>query len=142
MFPGLDIVIRHQIEQALASDAPNVVSAILHWREVTRPENFDPNDESSAAGTVTVDKTLPFRAFFHTVDHRLSGFQRFMEVQTGDVILDYMDDLNLASKPDCRIEIGPHFYVQKTASTGLLEAWDVRIGNNGTLRTLLLSRAQ
>lgn len=142
MFPGLDIVIRHQITQALASDAPNVVSAVLHWREVTRPENFDPNDESSAAGTATVDKTQEFRAFFHTVDHRMAGFQRFMEVQTGDVILDYMDDLNLASKPDGRIEINGQFYVQKTASTGLLEAWDVRIGSNGTLRTLLLSPAQ
>lgn len=146
MIPGIQIQIHATIGRILATEgAANVVTARLHWRTVTgRPADYDPQDESTAADedTVVTDHTLEFRTFFHRVDHRLSTFQRFMEVETGSVILDYQADLALEGKEDVRIEIDGHFYVQKQASTGLLEAWDLHHGHSGTLRTLLLIPAK
>ena len=139
MLDGIGIAIDEVVEQLLASEV--AVDAVLHWREVTRPLGWDPNDEGSGAGAEVSPETLSFRALFHQVDHRLSGFQKFMEVQTGDVILDYVADLALAGKEDVRIEVNGRFYVQKNASTGLLEAWDAFTGHGGTLRTILLTPA-
>jgi len=142
MFPGIEIMMRSTYEQMLASEGvANVVTAVLHWREITRPPGYDPNDESSAAETVVADLTLEFRALFHQVDHRLSGYQRYLEIQTGDVMLDYLDDLSLADKADHRVVVNGRHYVQKSASKELLETWDVQMGSGGLLRTLLLTPA-
>lgn len=139
MLDGIGIEMDAVVEQVLASEL--AVDAVLHWRAVTRPVGWDPNDESSDAGAVVTPGLLEFRALFHQVDHRLSGFQKFMEVQTGDVILDYVADLALAAKEDVRIEVNGRIYVQKNASTGLLEAWDAYTGHGGTLKTILLTPA-
>lgn len=140
MIPGL----REQMEGCFAmmlaqDDGANVVTATLRWRTVTgKSAGYDPADESSASGTTVTPGSMTFRAFFHRVDHRLSGFQRFVEVQTGDVILDYLADLSLTGKEDLRVEVNGRMYVQKSASAGLLEAWDVERDAGGTLKTLLL----
>lgn len=139
MLQGIGIAMSEVAEQLLASDA--AVVAKLHWREVTKPVGYDPNDESSQGEAVFEPKELEFRALKHQVDHRLSGFQRFMEVQTGDVILDYSADLALEGKEDTRIEINGRFYVQKNASAALLEAWDVEMGTGGTMKSMLLTPA-
>lgn len=149
MLDGIGIEMDAVVEQVLASEL--AVDAVLHWRAVTRPVGWDPNDESSDAGAVVTPGLLEFRALFHQVDHRLSGFQKFMEVQTGDVILDYAADLALAGKEDVRVQVGGpivngamlggRFYVQKNASTGLLEAWDAYTGHGGSLKTILLTPA-
>ncbi len=119
--------------------AANVVSAKLLWRTVTRPAGYDRNDEDSAVGAVVVKGSLVFRAFFHQVEHRLSGFQRFIEVETGDVILDYLADLGLSGKEDVRVLVNGQLYAQKTASTALLETWDVVMENGGLLKSVLLT---
>lgn len=127
------------VAELLASDM--ALDAKLHWRTVTRPVGWDNNDETSQQGGSVSASSMTFRALFHVVDSRLSGFQRFLEVQTGDVILDYAADLGLAGKDDCRIEIGGRFYVQKNASAALLEAWDAYGEYGGSLKTLLLTQA-
>jgi len=139
MLEGIGIAIDEVVEQLLASEV--AVDAVLHWRAVTRPVGWDPNDESSDAGATVTPGTLSFRALFHQVDHRLNGFQKFMEVQTGDVILDYVANLALAGKEDVRIAVNGRYYVQKNASAGLLEAWDAYTGHGGSLKTILLTPA-
>jgi hypothetical protein len=139
MLDGIGIEIDAVVEQVLASQL--AVTAKLRWRTVTRPVGWDPNDESSDTGAVVAAGLLEFRALFHQVDHRLSGFQKFMEVQTGDVILDYAADLALANKEDVRIEVNGRIYTQKNASTGLMEAWDAYTGHGGTLKSILLTPA-
>lgn len=125
----------------LNSDA--AVTAKLHWRVETRPVGWRENDESSQAGTTVADDELEFRTLFHQVDQRLSGFQRFAEVQTGDVILDYLADLGLDApeKLDMRIEVAGRFYVQKSASAALKQAWDAFFEYGGAMKTLLLMPA-
>ena len=142
-FPGLDIVMRHQMEQLLAADGPNTVTAKFHWRTVTKPPGYDPDDESSTATVSTADHELAFRALAHQVDHRLSGFQRFMEIQTGDLIVDYLADLDLENpaREDHRIEINGRYFIQKSAGTPLKEAWDIHSGTGGYFKTLLLTPA-
>lgn len=140
--PTIQAQMLRQIRLLLASNAANVVSATLHWREVlNRPQSYDRNDESTAIGTSVENRSKIFRTFFHQIDHNLSGFQRFMEIRTGDVILDYLEDLDLDEKQDLRVEVGGSYYIQKSVGTALKEAWDVRLGFAGTLRTLLLSPA-
>lgn len=133
--------IAEAMEMVLGSDL--ACDAVLHWREETKPEGWNDNDESSQVGTVVEDYDLEFRTLFHQVDHRLSGFQRFSEVQTGDVILDYLADLDLANpaKLDMRVEVAGAFYVQKNASAALKEAWDAYADHGGSMRTLLLTPA-
>lgn len=140
-FPGLDIVMRHQMEQLLAADGPNTVTAKLHWRIVTTPPDYDPDDESSTAGVTTTNHELTFRALVHQVDHRLSGFQRFMEIDTGDLIVEYLADLGLGdtAKKDHRIEVNGSYYIQKSIGTALQEAWDIHSGTGGYFKTLLLT---
>lgn len=140
MLPGFQIVMQRAAEQLLGSEA--AVDAVLRWRTVARPDGYDPNDESSADGGVVANEELAFRCLKHIVDMRLSGFQRFLEVQTGDVIIDYMADLALTGKEDARIEINGRMFVQKNASKELLEAWDCEMGNGGTMKTLLLMPCQ
>lgn len=139
MLDGIGIAIDEVVEQVLASEL--AVTAKLRWRGIVRPNGWDPNDEGSDTGATVTPGLLEFKALFHQVDHRLSGFQKFMEVQTGDVILDYVADLALAAKEDVRIEVNGRIYVQKNASTGLLEAWDAYTGHGGTLKTILLTPA-
>ena len=132
------MAIGRAVEAVLASDDV-AVTAKLHWRTVTRPVDYDVNDEGDGTGVVVVPGVLEFRALFHRVAHRLSGFQRFVEVEAGDVMIDYAADLALAGKEDVRIEVGGEFFTQKNASTGLLEAWDAMAGHGGTMKTLLLT---
>lgn len=138
MFYGIGSAMNEAVEQILASEA--AVAAVLHWRQVTYPPGYDEEDESSQEGATQQAMSLEFRCLFHQVDHRLSGFQRFMEVETGDVIIDYAADLGLGAegREDERIEVDGRFYVQKTASRGLKEAWDAFAGHGGTMKTLLL----
>jgi hypothetical protein len=140
MLQGIGIEIAQAVEQVLASDV--AVNVTLRWRSVVRPIGYDPNDETSQSGGTVTPGSLVFRALVHQVDHRLSGYQRFMEVQTGDVIIDYTQDLALAGKEDVRLEIGGRLFTQKNASAALLEAWDAMTGYGGTMKTLLLTPAQ
>lgn len=136
--------IRQELQEAvaevLASD--QAVTAKLHWREVVRPPGWDDGDETSQQGGSVTSHVMEFRALFHRVDMRLSSFQRFQEVRTGDAILDYVADLDLAGKDDCRIEVGGRIYVQKNAGAALLEAWDAYGDYGGSFKTLLLTEAR
>lgn len=140
MMPGIKLQQR-RVQMMLLASPDTGCAAMLHWRESTRPVDYDPNDESSAMGSVVESKTHPFRCLFHQVDHRMSGFQKFLEVETGDVIIDYLEDLALDGKQDLRIEVGGKFYVQKIASKGLLESWDAQSDSGGGMRVLLLTPA-
>lgn len=138
---SIQLEVLEALEMVLASDV--ACDAKLHWRVETRPVGWRENDESSQAGTTVADHDLEFRALFHQVDHRLSGFQRFAEVQTGDVILDYLADLGLDApeKLDMRVEVAGRFYVQKSAGTALKQAWDAFGDYGGAAKTLLLTPA-
>ncbi len=114
--------------------------AVLHWRVVTRPLGYNPNSETSAAGGTVENFTQEFRCLCYEID-RLSGYQRFAEIQTGDMILDYLADLALTGKEDPRIEIGGKFYVQKSAGKELLEFVGNRSSTAGAGKILILSPA-
>lgn len=144
MFPAIPLM-RAQAQAILnASNATNAVDAVLHWRTFTGHDpEAPPWDETSAnaANLEAQDHTLPFRALFHQVGHRASGFQRFSEIEAGDIILDYLTDLDLTTKQDTRVVIQGRTYVQKSASRALLEAWDAASESTGIFRTLLLTPA-
>jgi hypothetical protein len=139
MIHGIQVELAQAAEMVLNSEL--ALTAKLHWRTVTRPVGWDVNDESSQHDGVVEPGEMEFRALFHQVDQRLSGFQRFMEVETGDVILDYLADLELDGKDDLRVEINGRLFVQKNASAALKEAWDAYADHGGSMKTLLLTPA-
>ena len=140
MLSGITAIRRRHFAMLIASPDTGT-AAVLHWRTHTAPPGYVANDETSAAGGTVVAGTLGFRCLFHQVEPRLSGFQKFAEIQTGDVMIDYLAELALVGKDDLRVEIGGRFYVQKTASRALLESWDTQSSAGGLGRTLLLSPA-
>ena len=134
--PGIEMQMRRGMEMLLAAEG---VSATLLWRTVVRPEGYDKNDEDSAAGALVTKHKMTFNVLFHQVEHRLSGFQRFIEIETGDVIIDYLADLALEGKEDVRVLVNGHLYAQKTASSKLLETWDTVMAHGGLMRSVLLT---
>ena len=127
---------RHQMEVLLASeDAANAVTAILRWREVIGRNPYrHPDDETAAVNDelTAEDMQQEFRAFAHTVQARTSGFQRFMEVETGDLIIDYLADLDL----------GGEYGKVRTIDTGNAAfVVTAKPGRTGTLAILVDSEA-
>lgn len=140
--PTIQHQIRRQAAQMLASNQGPAKTVILHWREKTYPAGHDPADESSPQPTATAE-SLNFRALVHHVDHRNSAYQKFMELETGNVILDYLQDLDFTNKEDPRFEINGEFYVQKSVGKKLLEMWSTENDVfGGVFRTIALMPAK
>lgn len=136
--PNIQSMMRRQAAQLLASSQTNASTVTMHWREQVIPAGYDPNDESSGSISDTAH-SMEFRAFVHHVDHRTSAYQRFMELETGTVILDYLDDLALDGKRDIRFEINGRFYTQKPLGKELLEMWTAEGSEfGGFMRTTAL----
>lgn len=137
--PFAQAQIQRQVRQLLASNAANALTVTLHWRTRTYEPGYDPGDEDTHTLAEATARSLSFRAFVHTIDHRNSAYQRFMELDTGVVMLDYVDDLELDGKEDCRFEIDGRFYVQKSVGKELLEMWSTHNDEyGGVLRTIAL----
>jgi hypothetical protein len=141
MFANVRLQMLRAATLILAGNQANAVTLVLRWAEFADTGGTDPNDESSLAGVTASQQALEFRALVHVVDHRLAGWQRFMEVQTGDIIIDYLADLSLDGKQQVSVDYNGIAYVQKSASKELLESWDVGgpANNPGVFRTLLLT---
>jgi hypothetical protein len=120
----------------------------LHWRTLTdKPDGYNPKLKPVAgAGTIVEDGgeagATTIRAFVHYVTPASTGFQRFQEVEKGDVILDIDAAVDLSGKHDLRFEIDGLHYVQKEHGRELSRSWDARIDGVAVLRTLLLRPQQ
>jgi hypothetical protein len=122
----------------------NACDVTLHWRSlVSPPPDYDPELKSVSSPVEAIENggtsdTETIRALVHYVKPSTTGFQRFQEVEQGDVILDILADTDFSGKQDLRFEIGGVFYVQKPQGRDLARSWDTRHGDEGIFRTLLL----
>jgi hypothetical protein len=121
----------------LARNQMNSGTVTLRWR-VPAAAGTDLQIERDGAVT---ESSAAIRAFIHYVTPGATGFQRFQEVATGDVILDLPPEVDLSGKEDLRFEIAELSYVQKEIGRELAAAWDTRLGDQKVLRTVLLRPA-
>jgi hypothetical protein len=122
----------------------NVVALRLTWDVPGAPAvAADPNVES-AAPPATSREQADVKGFVHFVQPVQSGVDRtYAEVETGDVIVDFDDDVvEFSDKDNLRFEIpagSGRFYVQKRGGTELATYWDLVMGTTFQGRTALLT---
>jgi hypothetical protein len=88
--------------------------------------------------TTTVKRKHP--AFVHFVEPVKSGYRSFTEIETGDVILDFLDDVNLP-RTGAKFIVDGETYVQKEVGNQLSLYWDLIIEGQRHFRTVVGTKA-
>jgi hypothetical protein len=134
-----------KISRLIEKGALNSGDVVLRWRGVVDPpEDFDPHLQTSKSGTTYPELTATKKAFIHYVNIHTTGYTKFTEIQTGDVILDFPGDVEIDGLENLQFEIadasgGSKIYVQKNGGKELAESWDVRCNGLAITRTVLVT---
>ncbi len=122
------------------SGALNSEAVILHWRVSSlAPAGYLPDVESSAGGMTWQDQSESVTALVHYVNIHTTGYTRHAQVETGNIILDFLGNAAIDGKQDLRFEVGGKLYVQKDGGNELASSWDVRCNGVPVTRTVLAS---
>lgn len=111
---------------------------IIHEAPLSGSDPVDPALESTVPSTTTATSTAP--AFVHFVESARSGYRQFTEIETGDVIIDFLDDVTLP-KTGTKFVIDGETYVQKEVGNQLTQYWDVIVQGRRHFRTVVASKA-
>lgn len=135
--------IARQLQRVLAKEIRlrelNVVDVLVQWNEEgERGPDYDPNVESTWPTSESRSETFP--ALVHFVQPLTSGIRQFAELQAGDVILDFLQDVPLPKRG--RFVVDGKTYVQKDIGDELSEYWDVIIGGQRMMRTVVVTLAR
>lgn len=129
-----------KMSRMLAKGDMNSGDVILRWRGVVdQPAGYDALLKVSKVGTLHPEMTDTKKAFIHYVNIHTTGYTRFTEIKTGDVILDFMGDVEIDGLEGLQFEIGGKTYVQKNGGKDLAESWDVRCNGVPITRTVLVT---
>lgn len=110
----------------------------LEWSQITGGTR---DYTGALTGGSAARQTQSVRALIHTVSPATVAERQFVEVQTGDVLLDIDPATDLSGKPGARFIVEGKTYEQKSVGNELAECWDAVVGGQRILRTLLLRRA-
>ena len=135
----------HRLHQKIhRAGALNSEKVLLRWTQLTIPTGHNPHIETSPQPTAAEQKQEVF-CFVHYVNIHTTGYTRFTEIKTGDVILDFIGDVAIDGKEGLEFEIGRvgntpgKLYVQKNGGKELAESWDVHANNQAVTRTVLVT---
>lgn len=149
MLPSVKNQLRNEFRKLLRLKQLNAGDVTIHWRELDADSPPDDPELASILGDTALDTTTPgvtktrqIRALIHYVTPATVANQRNTEVAVGDVILDIDASEDLSIMRDPRFTIGNVTYVQKDAGGDLASSWDVRVGGDAIVRTLLLRPQQ
>jgi signal peptidase I len=132
--------LQRKTSRLLAKGALNSGEVILRWREVSGlPVDYDPHIQVSRAGASFTERSATKRALIHYVNIHTTGYSKFTEIKTGDVILDFPGDVEIDGLEGLQFEIGGKIYVQKNGGNELAESWDVRCNGVPVTRTVLVT---
>lgn len=140
---NLAAMMRRDMAAALAGAGFNSMDVVFVWEVVSGSEaGYDANLEGSYPDTVPVSGTA--RALVHFVQPLKSGVRQFAEVEAGDVILDLAHDGVPAPEgaAGLRCIIDGKTYVQKEAGKELAQYWDLVVGGERMMRTMLMTLAR
>ncbi len=114
-------------------------NVILRWRVRSGSGNYDPVLDGSNPAFTWADHSEEKKAFVHYVGIHTTGYTRNSEIKLGDVILDFISDVEIDDKQSLEFQIGGELYVQKNGGKDLAKSWDVRCGGVPINRTVLVT---
>jgi hypothetical protein len=132
--PGIAAEIAREIAQ-------NGTSIILTWD--TWPPGTLKSKVDGSRPVPATPATETVTAFVHYVQPAgQASVRQFAELEVGDVILDFPDNVDLSGRENLRFNIGGQLYTSKKVPDKLAATWDVMIQNRKLFRTVLLSPAE
>lgn len=129
-------LIRRALQRTLNGNLRNTAKVTLHY--VTGLNRADPNDQTSWSGTA-VPHTKEIKALVHFVSPDLIVNRGFIELRVGDVILDLDPAESFAGMQNLTLEIDGRKYVQKGVGKELEVYFDLVMGGERMMRTIVLS---
>lgn len=140
MLAGLSARIRRDTARLVGQGLLNTAMVTVSYQQpVTGSDPVDPALESTTPATTTV--TLPeIPAFVHFVEPVKSSYRQFTEIETGDVIIDFLDDVTLP-RTGAKFVIDGETYVQKEVGNQLAQYWDVIVQGQRHFRTVVATKA-
>ena len=134
---GLARMMRRDLRGIVRRKELNTQTISGAWR--ADPEGFDPNLESTwSEGD---PQSGQWEALVHYVDPTKSTVRNFSEIQSGDVIVELIDDTELPAAV-VTFDIGGVKFAQKDVGAELAEYYDLVIGGQRIFRTLVLARCR
>jgi len=129
----------HRITRKIHSQGLlNSEPVTLRWSELVIPQGYNPHVETSPQPVAT-EQTLALTCFVHYVNIHTTGYTQYTQIRMGDVILDFLGDVQLDNKPHLQFEIGGKIYIQKAGGDELAASWDVRCNGIPVTRTVLVT---
>jgi hypothetical protein len=123
----------NEIQRELAQNGTDIV---LQWNAVPPGVTPDPVD-GSVSGLIQQTMTLP--AFVHQVQATgASSVRQFNEVETGNIILDFAEDIAIDGLSDLVFLINGKAYVAKEIGERLAQSWDMTVGSQRLFRSVLV----
>lgn len=128
--------IQNDIARVMAGDKLPT-SVVLQWEEWPVDSIVNPVTGGRSGTPVMRTETQP--ALVHYVAAAGHGSVRqFNEIEVGDVILDFMADVQIDGRTNLRYGLpGDRWYVNKPVSDLLAQSWDVVAGGQRIFRTVL-----
>jgi len=133
--------IQHDLKRIVKNGDLNTGNVVMFWDAESGGGAYDPNVEGDYPEAEPASGTYP--ALIHFVQPVTSGVRTFAEVEAGDVICDFIEDVELDGKKNPRFEIQSQpgvIYHQKNAGDELAQYWDLVVGGERMMRTVLLTR--
>lgn len=139
MLSGLSARIRRDTRRIISRRLLNTVDVTISYQKpVVGSPALDPALESTVPSTTT--ETAVKTALIHFVEASRSIYRQFAEIQTGDIILDFLDDVELP-RTGATFIIDGERYVQKEVGKELTQFWDVIIQGERHFRTIVATKA-
>lgn len=134
-------IIARDMRRLAAKSGLNFGPVVLRWRVQSAPAaGADPHLQGSGGTQTFTETTVTINALIHTVNIHTTGYTKFSEVKSGDLILDFVGDAPIDGKSNLRFEVGGISYVQKGTGKELAESWDVRCAGLPVTRSVLVMR--
>ncbi len=139
MRPGLSARVARHTSRLVSRGLLNSGLVTVMWRRpVAGSLPQDPMIEATQPERETVTREVP--ALIHFVEISRSMVRQFTAIETGDVILDLLQNVELP-RDGAEFIVNGERYVQKDAGKELAEFWDVMIEGQRHFRTVLATRA-
>lgn len=111
---------------------------VLNWTQYTGTVTVDPTTQSKLGTSAPATQTV--KGFVHYVQ-ATSAVKQFVEVETGDAIVDLHQDVVVDGLDDLVFVIDGEEWMQKKISDKLVKYWSAIMHGQKLFRTVLLRKA-
>jgi hypothetical protein len=128
--------LQRELDNLIEGRKLNAGDVTLYYTEaVATNPGFDPNVEGTYPSRP--EKQCTFGALVHIVSVRTTQRQ-FAEIQTGDAIITFRENVSFEGKENIRFEFGGEKWVQQAVGKDLASYWENYIGGRPIGKTIVL----